>query len=101
MTYLERLGGDILGGRPLRAADARRDHVRLEQDTLEIYVVVGERLEDERQDLLGDAAGGLDVVVSVRQHLGLNDRHQAVLRNTGTRLASELAIYVLVVPNAI
>ena len=62
----------------LGARLAGRHHVGLEQGALQEDVVVVERLVDEGQHGLGDLLGAVQVVVAVGQHLGLDDRHQAV-----------------------
>ncbi len=57
-------------------------HVGLEQGALQVDVVVGQGLVDGSQDLLSDVLAALQVMVTVREDLRLDDGDDAVLRNT-------------------
>ncbi|GMR44197.1 hypothetical protein PMAYCL1PPCAC_14392, partial [Pristionchus mayeri] len=63
----------------LGRALAGRDHVRLEEGSLEVDVVVSESLVDEGKHLLAHLLRSGQVVVSVAEHLGLDDGDEAVL----------------------
>ncbi|GMS91026.1 hypothetical protein PENTCL1PPCAC_13201, partial [Pristionchus entomophagus] len=70
---------DILVRGLLGRALTGRDHVRLEEGALQVDVVIGKRLVDEGQHLLGDLLCSGQVVISVAQHLRLDDGHEAGL----------------------
>lgn len=70
--------GHLLGGELLGAALASGDHVGLQQGSLQVDVVVVQRLVDGGQDGLGDLLGAVQVMVTIGQHLGLNDGHDAL-----------------------
>lgn len=81
-THLNSVVGDVLGRCAVSALDSRRDHVWFEQNTFKEDVMVRQRLEHERQDLLGDAARSFDVVVAVWKYFRFHDRYQTILRRT-------------------
>ena len=70
--------GDPLGGRLLRAALARDDHVRLQQVPWRSMRCV-EPVEGLVQRARRDLVARLDRVVAVHQHLGLDDRNKIPL----------------------
>lgn len=61
------------------------DHVGLEQGTLQVDVVVRQGLVDRSQDLLGNVLAALQIVVTIRKNLRLDDGDNAVLTKTRTR----------------
>lgn len=61
------------------------DHVGLEQGTLQVDVVVRQGLVDRGQDLLGNVLAALQIVVTIRKNLRLDDGDNAVLRKTRTK----------------
>lgn len=60
-------------------------HVGLEQGALQVDVVVGQGLVDSSQDLLSNILAALQVVVTVRKNLRLDDGDDAVLRKAETK----------------
>lgn len=58
-------------------------HVGLQQRALEQDVMVAQGLVARRNDLLRDSRRELDGVGAVHEHLGLNDRHEAVVLANG------------------
>lgn len=58
------------------------DHVGLEQGTLQVDVVVRQGLVDRSQDLLGNVLAALQIVVTIRKNLRLDDGDNAVLPET-------------------
>ncbi|CAN7986146.1 unnamed protein product, partial [Ixodes hexagonus] len=71
--------GDVRRGVLLGAALSRSHHVGLEQGALQVDVVVVEGLVHGSQHLLSHLLGTVQVMVSVRKHLGLHNRHNATL----------------------
>ena len=57
--------GDLLGGGPLGAVDARSDHVGLEQGALQEDVVIVESLVSSCQNGFGDLLTSIKIVDSV------------------------------------
>jgi hypothetical protein len=55
------------------------DHVRLEEDSLEEYIVLLERLDDLGKNSLGDLSTNLDGVVAVSKDLRLDNGSKTVL----------------------
>ena len=70
--------GDLLRGGALGAGSTRGDHVRLEESTLEDDVLVVESLVASSDNLLGDDAADLDIVVTIHEDLGLDDGDETV-----------------------
>ena len=60
------------------------NHVWLEQGTLQVDVVVRQGLVNGSQDFLSDVLAALQVVITVRENLGLNNGDDAVLRKSVT-----------------
>lgn len=77
--------GDLLVTVLVRAGVSGGDHVGLEQGALQVDVVVGQGLVDGSQDLLSNVLAALQVVVAVRENLGLNDGDDAMLRKVQTK----------------
>lgn len=61
------------------------NHVGLEQGALQVDMVVGQGFVDGSQDLLGDVLATLQVVVTIRKNLRLNNGNDAVLRKAETK----------------
>lgn len=61
------------------------DHVGLEQGTLQVDVVVRQGLVDRSQDLLGDVLAALQIVVTIRKNLRLDDGDNAMLTKKYTK----------------
>ena len=69
--------GDLLGS-CLWTLQTVLDHVGLEETSLQVYVVVGERLKLGCQDFLRGFRAGVDVVAAVRDNLRLHDRDKSL-----------------------
>lgn len=61
------------------------NHVGLEQGALQVDVVVGQGLVDGSQDLLSNVLAALQVMVTIRENLRLDNGHDAVLRKAETK----------------
>lgn len=61
------------------------NHVGLEQGALQVDVVVGQGLVDSSQDLLSNVLAALQVMVTIRENLRLDDGDDAVLRTAETK----------------
>jgi len=73
---------DLLRSVALRAISAGANHGRLEQHALKGDVVVSKVLESLRPHPRRDLEGGVDVVFTVEENLGLDDRNEtSVLAN--------------------
>lgn len=75
--------GDLLRSSTDLAAGAGGHHVRLEESALEEDVLVVEGLVARGDDLLGDGAADLEVVITIHEDLGLDDGHEAVSLGNG------------------
>lgn len=72
--------GNLLVAILVWAGVSGSNHVGLEQSALQVDVVVGQGLVDSSQDLLSDVLAALQVVVTIRENLRLDDGDDAVLR---------------------
>lgn len=61
------------------------DHVGLKQGTLQVDVVVGQGFVNSSKDLLSNVLAALQVVVTIRENLRLNNGDDAVLRKAETK----------------
>lgn len=61
------------------------NHVWLEQGTLQVDVMVGQSLVDGSQDLLSNVLAALQVMVTIRKNLRLNNGDDAVLQGSDRR----------------
>lgn len=75
---------DLLRSVTLRAISARANHGRLEQHALEGDVVVSKVLESLRPHPRRDLKGGVDVVITVEENLGLDDRNETSVLADGS-----------------
>lgn len=62
------------------------NHVGLEQGALQVHMVVGQSLVDGSKDLLSDVLAPLQVVVTIRENLRLDDGDDAVLRKKKSKM---------------
>ncbi len=61
------------------------NHVGLEQGALQVDMVVGQGLVAGSQDLLSNVLAALQVVVTIRENLRLDNGDDAVLRKAETK----------------
>lgn len=75
----------------VRAGVSSGNHVGLEQGALQVDVVVRQGLVDGSQDLLSNVLAALQVVVTIRENLRLDDGDNAVLRKAETKSVNVIA----------
>lgn len=73
---------DLLVAVFVGAGVSSSDHVGLEQGTLQVDMVVRQGLVDRSQDLLGNVLAALQIVVTIRKNLRLDNGDNAVLPKT-------------------
>lgn len=65
------------------------NHVGLEQGALQVDVVVGQGLVDGSQHLLSDVLAALQVMITIRENLRLNNGDDTMLRKAMVVLATQ------------
>lgn len=70
------------------------NHVGFEQGTLQIDVVVGQGLVDGSQDLLSDVLTTLQVMVTIRKNLRLNNGDNTVLGKARTQRQGKIGAHI-------
>lgn len=76
---------DLLVAVLVRAGVSGGNHVGFEQGALQVDVVVRQGLVDSSQDLLSNVLAALQVMVTIRENLRLDDGDDAVLRKAETK----------------
>jgi len=75
---------NLVSSHGLTAVRARESHGRLQERTLKEHTIVGQGLVHSSQYALLDLSGGVDVVITIHEDLGLHNGDQtALLHGTG------------------